>query len=145
MSRKKTILIIIIAICTVIQVVILWKDPWGKPHAGANPNVWSFGVMGDTQWTTNENVDKNPGTVAVEIIKQLNQEFIAKGVKFVIQVGDLADDANDTNNGFAITSKYRQDLYNAGIGFFPLRGNHDYSAFAAKEVARAFPQNRNGA
>jgi hypothetical protein len=144
-SRKNALIFILIL--TIIQTAFLWNCARPKAPAGtdaANPNVWSFGVMGDTQWTTADNADKNPGTVAVEIIKQLNQEFIAKGVKFVIQVGDLADGANATNNGFAITSKYRQDLYNAGIGFFPIRGNHDYSAFAAKEVARAFPQNRDG-
>jgi len=48
---------------------------------------WKFGVMSDTQWTVPDD-GRNPNTVAVGIIDQLNQQFIDKEVKFVIQVGD---------------------------------------------------------
>ena len=53
---------------------------------------WKFGVMGDTQWTTNDPADDNPDTVPVSIIKQIDQQFIDAGVKFVIEVGDLTDE-----------------------------------------------------
>ena len=53
---------------------------------------WSFGVMSDTQWTApTDPAGQNPNGVAVSIIKQLNQQFINHGVKFVIQVGDLTE------------------------------------------------------
>jgi len=104
-------------------------------------NVWKFGVMADTQWTTSSADDgKSPNTVAVEIIRQLNKQFIDKKVEFVIQLGDVADTESDAS--LQVTSKYRQDLYNAGIGFFPLRGNHEPSRSA--EFVRVFPQTKDG-
>jgi len=55
--------------------------------------------------------------VAVGIIRQLNQQFIGKGVKFVVQVGDLVD--GQSTNSIDTTAVFRQDLYNANIGFLP--------------------------
>jgi len=100
---------------------------------------FSFGVMSDTQWKAN--IDgKNPNTVAVGIIGQLNQEFIRGGVKFVIQVGDLTD------NGSAAAMQTRADaaqaLYVAGVGFFPLRGNHESSGAAALQFQTLYPQSQ---
>jgi len=89
-----------------------------------SPNAWSFGVMADTQWTSgNDPAGKNPEYVSAAVIEQLNQEFIKKGVKFVVQVGDLTDRAGDA--GMAERAKAAQPLFDAGIGFFPLRGNHE--------------------
>lgn len=105
--------------------------------AGAEP--WSFGLMSDTQWKTNLD-GQNPGTVAVGIIKQLNAQFIAHNVKFVVQVGDLVDSYSDANKRFSNRADACQDLYNAGIGFFPVRGNHENSSAAANEFPKAFPQ-----
>ncbi len=39
---------------------------------------------------------------------------------------------------------FAQDLYNAGIGFFPFRGNHDSSQADATEFLRIYPQTLNG-
>ena len=85
--------------------------------------AWKFGVMSDTQWTTADPAGQNPTTVAVSIIDQLNPQFIAAGVKFVIQVGDLADTGNDADE--TVRAQAAQPLYDAGIGFFPMRGNHE--------------------
>lgn len=119
-----------IIVCALIMATLI-----GAGSALAEP--WKFGVMSDTQWKAN--VDgKNPATVAVGIINQLNQEFIKHGVKFVIQVGDLtdkeADPAMDTRAAAA------QALYDAGIGFFPLRGNHEASQAAALKFQTIYPQ-----
>jgi len=130
---------------------------------------WSFGVMSDTQWTENRDLDgKNPNTVAVEIINQLNRQFIHHGVKFVIQVGDLTDRGNaastkvcrvpvspcpsdpasfyTTTNLQALDTRaiFAQSLYNAGIGFFPVRGNHEDLQDTAVEFTRIFPQTLGG-
>ncbi|HEX2958875.1 MAG TPA: metallophosphoesterase [Chitinispirillaceae bacterium] len=105
----------------------------------SSADPWSFGLMGDTQWKTNLD-GQNPGTVAAGIIKQLNARFIAHNVKFVVQVGDLVDSYSDANGRFSHRANACQDLYNAGIGFFPLRGNHESSRAAANELNVAFPQ-----
>jgi len=110
-------------------------------NASAHEKPWSFGVMADTQWTVPDD-GKNPNSVAVDIINQLNQEFINKGVKFVVAVGDITD--NGSNLALDTRVTYAQALYNAGIGFFPLRGNHESSKNAAIEFQRIFPQTQDG-
>ena len=103
------------------------------------PGVWRFGVMGDTQWTYTSDT-ANPNSVPVSIINQLNPQFIAAGVKFVVQVGDLTD--NGATAAITSTAQARQALYNAGIGFFPLRGNHESSQAAAVQFTNDFPQTK---
>src|SRR5512139_2315007 len=59
--------------------------------------AWSFGVMGDTQWTPgvpSAQVDPegvNPDCVAAGNARKLNDQFIAHGVRFVFQLGDLTN------------------------------------------------------
>lgn len=102
-------------------------------------NAWKFGVMADTQWTTPPNDDGwDPNSSAVSIATQIQQQFINSGVAFVVHVGDLCD--NSTIQGEDTRALYAQPLYNAGIGFFPLRGNHDDSAALAAEFLRIYPQ-----
>lgn len=98
---------------------------------------FKFGVMSDTQWTYANNAE-NPESVAVSIIKQLNPKFIEEGVEFVIQVGDITDDGHDA--AIETHAAARQDLYDAGIGFFPLRGNHESGMNAALQLPISFPQ-----
>jgi hypothetical protein len=115
----------------------------GATSAMAEP--WKFGVMSDTQWKSN--VDGlNPETVAVGIINQLNTQFINHDVKFVIQVGDLVDKETNSPNGLPsdrtmdTRASAAQALYDAGIGFYPLRGNHEGSQAAAVEFQTLYPQ-----
>ena len=91
--------------------------------ATAEASSWSFGLMSDTQWVTSTDLANNPGTVPVSIISQVNQQFINAGVKFVIEDGDLVDTYSGPNE--TVRANAAQSLYSAGIGFFPLRGNHD--------------------
>jgi hypothetical protein len=91
--------------------------------ANAHASTWSFGLMSDTQWIGSVGAANNPGTSAVSIVNQVNQQFINKGVKFVIQDGDLVDKYSAANE--QVRASAAQPLYNAGIGFMPLRGNHD--------------------
>ncbi|MGE4498127.1 MAG: metallophosphoesterase [Deferribacterales bacterium] len=125
------------------------------PTSGA----WKFGIISDTQWTKDDD-GKNPASTAVDIINSLNDEFVRHGVKLVVAVGDLTDDAKqnftakhvptDTTvnytpfDGFGVRARYAQRLYNEGIGFFPLRGNHDDSAAAAAQFRSFFPQTIGG-
>ena len=115
-----------------------------KKCDGHRSHKFSFGVMGDTQWTTNDPASQNPNTVPVSIIKQVNQQFIDKGVKFVIEVGDLTDDGQNVSEDTRAAAA--QQLYNAGIGFFPFRGNHETygtgNSYAIPELQKDYPQTR---
>jgi hypothetical protein len=107
-------------------------------------STWSFGVMGDTQWTlSTDPAGKNPNGVSKSIIDKINKQFISKHVNFVIQVGDLTEDGNDTD--ISVRAAAAQSLYDAGIGFFPMRGNHETYANPANGFGIAafrinFPQ-----
>jgi hypothetical protein len=116
-----------------------------RHSAGKACKPFKFGVMADTQWQ--KNVDGlNPGTCAVGVINLLNAQFVHHGVKFVIQVGDLIESETDAVNGnpSVRTLPYRaqaaEALYDCGIGFYPLRGNHEGSTIAANEFPGLFPQ-----
>ena len=122
----------------------LIRDAVAASNASGTP--WKFGVMADTQWANGADM-ANPGYCAVNIINALNQQFIDQGVKFVVQVGDLVDKeswTNPSNSKAERSLNYRaaaaQPLYDAGIGFFPLRGNHEASVTAAAELPSLFPQ-----
>ena len=92
---------------------------WG--HARAS-KAWSFGIEADTQWTVSDD-GRNPFTCSVDIARQLDDQFIQKNVKFVVEVGDLVDSGSAANE--AARAAFAQDLYNAGVGFYPVSGNHD--------------------
>jgi hypothetical protein len=107
--------------------------------SGGSTGPWKFGIMSDTQWTGNPaDPVNNPGSVTVSMIKQVDPQFINAGVKFVIQVGDLTDDGSNT--GLDARAAAAQDLYDAGIGFFPLCGNHESSKTGANRATNDFPQ-----
>ena len=131
------------------------SSPTGPVAAAVGANsktAWQFGIMADTQWLTTDD-GYNPNTSAISIIQALNQQFISKDVEFVVHVGDLMDGTTGSSEGgygFSTTAiqgedtraLFAQPLYNAGIGFFPLRGNHDNNAPA--EFARVYSQTQNG-
>ncbi len=103
---------------------------------------WSFGVISDTQWTVADD-GYNPNTTAANIIKQVDKQFINAGVKLVVAVGDTVDKGSKIN--IDTRALYAQDLYNAGIGFYPLRGNHEAAEDpsyldSGPEFQYAFPQ-----
>ncbi len=111
--------------------------------AMGSSNAWTFGVMADTQWKLTAGGE---ATCATGIIDALNNQFVGHQCKFVIQVGDLVDKESDkdANNISYRTLPTRADhaqvLYDNGIGFFPVRGNHEASKTAAGEMKDLFPQ-----
>lgn len=106
-------------------------------------NAWCFGVMADTQWA--QNTGGEPASCAVTIIEALNRQFIHHGCKFVVQVGDLVDkEAVGPERTLPTRAAHCQALYDAGIGFYPVRGNHEASKTAAAEMRALFPQNMGG-
>ncbi len=108
----------------------------------ASASPWRFGVIADTQWTVADD-GYGPHSVPAGIIQQIDQEFIRQGVKLVVAVGDTIDQSGQAS--IDTRALYAQDLYNAGIGFYPLRGNHDAGwTGSATEMPRVFPQTRSG-
>jgi hypothetical protein len=67
-------------------------------------------------------------------------------VKLVVAVGDLSDDGCKQLPCAPMQTRaaFAQALYNAGIAFYPLRGNHESQQLAAFEFQRLFPQTRDG-
>jgi hypothetical protein len=115
-TRYSWITLMIVLACTTIALAL------GGGRYRVNP--WSFGVNGDTQWTPGEDpTGRNPNNVSAAVADALNVQFINKGVKFVIQAGDLSNYAGD--NAMYTRAEVAQSLYYQGIGFFPLRGNHE--------------------
>jgi hypothetical protein len=111
----------------------------------ASTTAWKFGVLADTQWRTGSSSGGEPASCAVTIIDALNDQFIQHGCKFVIQVGDLVD--VETVSGvrtLPTRAAHAAALYSEGVGFFPLRGNHEGSATAAAEMPVLFPQMLGG-
>lgn len=119
-----------------------WLVKQAQAAGQATGTPWKFGVMSDTQWRSGANSGGNPGTCAVGIINALNQEFIDHDCKFVVQVGDLVD--SYTNSNMDVRVAACQALYDAGIGFFPVRGNHDDGMTAANYCPTVFPQTQGG-
>ena len=145
--RYKTIraaIVILTLLFTAVMEVCGSSLAYAETDIQKPSTAWSFGVMGDTQWTlTTDPAGNNPNGVAVSIIDQINQQFISKGVKFVIQVGDLTENGNAAD--IAMRATAAQALYNAGIGFFPMRGNHETYAnptngYAITAFQTSFPQ-----
>lgn len=112
----------------------------GKAKAALSGEAWCFGVMSDTQW---EGHSGGKMTCATGIIDVLNQQFIDHDCKFVIQVGDLCNHERVWGvHTMPTRAEHAQALYDAGIGFFPCRGNHESSASAANLLPELFPQTR---
>jgi hypothetical protein len=110
--------------------------------SSASARPWSFGVISDTQWTVPDD-GYNPNTTAANIIKQVDRQFINAGIKLVVAVGDTIDKPSKVN--INTRALYAQDLYNADIGFYPLRGNHEAAEDptyldSGLEFQHAFPQ-----
>jgi len=84
---------------------------------------FTFGVMGDTQWSGTDSTGNNKNSVAVNQAKACNAQFVAAGVDFVVQVGDLTD--NGSTAGLQTRLDANSALTNAGIAFYGLRGNHE--------------------
>ncbi len=115
--------------------------------SSATAQQWKFGVMSDTQWIGTDD-GRDPGSSSIDIVRAVNKQFIDQRVDFVVQVGDLVDQTGSTTatvkNTEDVRAAFAQELFNAGIGFYPLPGNHDSQPLAGTEFRRIYPQTMNG-
>jgi hypothetical protein len=141
MRLKMKALIGILLVTTILTSSINLPSAYATPEAQQS-QVWSFGVISDTQWTVADD-GFNPNTSAINIATQIDKQFINAGVEFVVAVGDTVDVGSAASLG--TRALYAQALYNAGIGFYPLRGNHEAAETppdltSGQELRHAFPQ-----
>jgi hypothetical protein len=85
---------------------------------------YSFGVISDTQDT----IGTGTNSVATNIIAAVNQQFIACGVDFVVQPGDLGDNGSVASLQSRLAAN--ANLTAAGISYYALRGNHEDNSAA---------------
>jgi len=88
--------------------------------AAPSDSSWSFGVMADTHASTREPFYGS----AIHNIAAINAEFIRHQVDFVIQVGDLVGGGAIAEH-FQARAARNKVLEEAGIRYYPVRGNHD--------------------
>ena len=97
---------------------------------------WSFGIIPDTQWK--ENMKAPFHGSAIHIIDAVNAEFVRQQVDFVIAVGDLANKPSIA--AFQTRAAHNKALDDAGIKFYPVRGNHDAGTIeAVAQFKSVFP------
>lgn len=96
--------------------------------SAAHAEAFSFGVLGDTQWSGTDSTGNNVNSVAVNQVNACNAAFVAAGVDFVVQVGDLTD--NGSVAGLQTRLNANKTLTDAGIAFYGLRGNHEDNSTA---------------
>ena len=114
----------------------------GRVSASSSPGAWKFGVMNDTQWTVPDD-GYDPDTCAVGILKQI-QRAVHRGTRSNSWCMSATFAIAAALPGEDIRALYAQPLYDNGIGFFPLRGNHDDGAPQAAEFQALYPQTQNG-
>jgi hypothetical protein len=127
-----------IFVLALVLALFIGGSAWAEP--------WKFGIISDTQWTkSTDPAEANPNSCAWSIIKQIDQQFIDAHVKLVIHVGDMVDVGSQKND--YTRALYAQDLYNHGIGFYGLRGNHEAAWSSSsnyltsdEDLSYAYPQ-----
>jgi hypothetical protein len=85
-------------------------------------NSWRFIVTGDSR----SNGEYNG--VNVPILTEVASEIVKSNVDFVLFTGDLVvgySDQETIQNQLNTWMDVMQPVYNAGIGVYPIRGNHD--------------------
>jgi hypothetical protein len=137
-------------LAAMILLFVFSTSSFAQGYRYQSDHAWSFGVFGDTQWTLGnpdfvkywedmhsrdvwrpetiiDPAGDNPEFVAASIARQIYEQFADPDdqydVKFVIQVGDLTNWAGD--DAIAVANDTAGVLYDAAIGYFPMRGNHE--------------------
>lgn len=107
----------------------------GLVTAAASATGWKFVVAGDTR---SDGLDNG---VNVTILGEIANATVAQGAEFILVPGDLALSGGAA--AFATWKSTMQPVYNAGIGVYPIRGNHDTGDLTAWNNAfgSGMPQN----
>ncbi|MBN1568638.1 MAG: metallophosphoesterase [Acidobacteria bacterium] len=121
-GRRRAITRLLLCVLVLLMAFGTFAFAQGKRYHSSS--AWSFGLMADTQWTVSDDPEGvNPEYVSAALAGVIQEKLIDHNVKFVIQVGDLTDRAGDA--GMETRNTVAQPLYDAGMGYFTLRGNHE--------------------
>jgi len=109
-----------------------WLDQTSTPPVATAPVAWRFAMVGDTHVPILDKLG------ADNILSEIATAMIADGVKVALLAGDIVDAGSGVNaDGFAAQlDAWKQlvaPLYDAGVGVYPIRGNHE--ADVKKSVA----------
>ena len=110
--------------CFRIGVVCLLAVVFGSVSFAEPP--WKFIIVGDSRG--------NDNGVNADILSEIADEIVAQGVDFVLFPGDLVTGGLDQVGMESQLTTWRttmQPVYNAGIGVYPVRGNHDLGSPAS--------------
>jgi hypothetical protein len=106
-----------IIISTAILIIALTA-----PIAHAAEHSWRFIVTGDSR------SDGELNGVNVPILTEIAHEILKRDVDFVLFPGDLvvgSRDQEELQSQLTTWMDIMRPVYNAGIGVYPIRGNHD--------------------
>ncbi|MCF7956623.1 MAG: metallophosphoesterase [Phycisphaerae bacterium] len=88
---------------------------------------WRFAVISDTQG--NGSIAGNSQYVNIPILSEIVAAIINEDIDFILVCGDLVSgyppSLNNLETQLTIWRNTVQPLYDAGIGVYPVRGNHD--------------------
>ncbi|HSQ42568.1 MAG TPA: metallophosphoesterase, partial [Fibrobacteraceae bacterium] len=102
--------------------------------------TWKFGLVGDLHGSSG--TGRKVNGIDTVYLHDVNQAFINQGVKLVLQSGDFSD--NSDTAAINTLSRGVQFLYDNGIAFFPVRGNHNENSTTVSDFRKAFPQTQGG-
>jgi len=115
--KKRHRLITSLLVCVVILTVAL-----APPTVHAAEHSWRFIVTGDSR------SDGELNGVNVPILTEIANEILKREVDFVLLSGDLvvgSRDQEEIQSQLNTWIDVMRPVYNAGIGVYPIRGNHD--------------------
>jgi predicted phosphodiesterase len=102
----------------------------------ASADTWKFMVSADTRSSGGDN------GVNTTILGEIANRTVAEGAEFILVPGDLALSA--TTAAFNTWKSTMQPVYNAGIGVYAIRGNHDTNDLSAWNAAFYADMPHNG-
>ena len=120
MKKKRSLKLVWISLVLVLLFSAACEEAMlrrGGPQAS-----WQFIITGDSR-----SEDENNG-VNVRILGELAAEIAKQNVDFVLFPGDLVEgfeDPETMQSQFETWLKVMKPVYDAGIGGYPIRGNHD--------------------
>ena len=134
----------------VVALLVFATASFAQGYRYKSDQAWAFGVHGDTQWTLVRNA-ANPNYVAGSILVQVDEALKSHNPKFVFALGDLSDRSRP--GALVDRANFAKSLTDNGIGFFPMRGNHESYIWlynygpieqAVQEFRDNFPQTIGG-
>jgi hypothetical protein len=120
MKKKRSLKLVCISLVLALLFPTACEEATLRQDSPRAP--WQFIVTGDSR------SDGRNNGVNVRILGELATEIVANNVDFVLVPGDLVngyDDQPTMQSQFNTWRKTMTPVYDAGIGVYPVRGNHD--------------------